>query len=228
MQKIIDNLGEKLFNNIIIGQAVVVNNDNFDSQMNKLSSNNPTNVCVASEHQSKRIKRIRRLQQKEECDEGGVLGMDSKTLSDLMKNQTSSNLGFQSQYNKNKNLPVATNKTREIFSETSLGFGLSIGNENKLRRLTSHETNIHFEIRLKTPQKSDTETSISDTACVQYSDGENPAVSCESWYDDSVGEVICFCSKQGLTVNVMDKALSNLNKLGQFPALSIDICNYNF
>ena len=45
-----------------------------------------------------------------------------------------------------------------------------------------------------------------------------------SWYDDITNEVVCVCSKQGLTVNVMDKALSNLGKLGQFPGLGAELC----
>jgi hypothetical protein len=221
LQKILNLLGEKLFINIIPGQGVLINNKNFDSQFNKLSSNNPTNICVPSEEQTGRKKnRIRRLQGSDKCDEGGVLGMDSSLLSDLMKNETSSNLGFQSQFNKNKILPVVTNSTREVYSETSLGFGLSIGDDNKLRRLSSNSQKIHFEIRLKTPTNYNTNTSVSDTACVQYSDGKNPLVSCESWYDDIANEVICFCDKQGLTVNVMDKALANINKFAQFPPLS--------
>ena len=222
-------LGDKLFNNIIPGQGVVVNNKNFDAQMNKLSSNNPTNICVAAEEQTgegRKKYRIRRLQGKKECDEAGVLGMDSSTLGGLMKNESSSNLGFQSQFSKNKNLPVATNSTRAIYSETALGFGLSVGDDNKLRRLSSDNQNIFFEIRLKTPPKTDTNTSVTDTACVQYGDEKNPGVSCESWYDNLTNEVICYCSKQGLTVNVMDKALSNINKFSQFPSLSIELCKY--
>jgi len=225
LQKIIDKLGEKLFQNIVPGQGILVNNKNFDSQMNKLSSNNPTNICVPSEEQTRRKNyKIRRLEGKKECDDEGVLGINKNTLGELMKNETSSNLGFQSQYNKNKNLPVATNSTREIFSETSLDFGLSVGDDNKLRRLTTSNQKINFEIRLKIPPKLDTNTSVSDTACVQYSDGKNPGVSCDSWYDEITSEVICYCQKQGLTVNVMDKALSNINKLKQFPTLTTEFC----
>ena len=193
--------------------------------MNKLSSNNPTNICVSSEEQTRRKKyKIRRLQARDKCQEGGVLGLDSSLLSDLMKNETSSNLGFQCQFNKNKNLAIETNSTREIYSETSLRFGLSVGENNKLRKLSSGQK-IYFEIRLKIPSNYDTNTSVSDTACVQYSDRKNPVVSCESWYDDSTNEVICYCVEQGLTVNVMDKLLANKNKLTQFPPLNIGICN---
>jgi hypothetical protein len=225
LQNILDLLGKKLFNNIIPGQGVLVNNKNFDSQLNKLSSNNPTSICVPSEEQTRRKKyKIRRLQGDDKCDEGGVLGMDSSLLGDLMKNETSSNLGFQSQYNKNKNLPVTTNSTREIYSETSLGFELSVGDNNKLRRLSKIGQKIKFEIRLKTPTNYNTNTSVSDTACVQYSNGKDAEVSCDSWYDDVNNEVICFCEEQGLTVNVMDKVLASKNKLKQFPPLSTALC----
>ena len=223
LQNNLDLLGKKLFNNIIPGQGVLFNNQNFDTQMNKISSNNPTNICVPFEEQIGRKKyKIRRLQGDDKFNEGGVLIMNSSLLGDLMKNETSSNLGFQSQYNKNKNLPITTNSTRKIYSETSLGFELLVGHNYTF--IQSNTKKIHFEIRLKTPPNYNSNTSVSDTACVQYSDGKNAEVSCDSWYDDRNNEVICFCEKQGLTVNVMDKTLSNLNKLKQFPPLSTGIC----
>ena len=101
--------------------------------MNKLSSNNPTNVCVAAEEQTggqRRKYRIRRLQGKEECDEAGVLGMDSNIMRDLMKNQSSSNVGFQSQFNKNKNLKSSNAAIKKIAINFKSGEKLSILSED--------------------------------------------------------------------------------------------------
>jgi len=38
--------------------------------------------------------------------------------------------------------------------------------------------------------------------------------------------VVFVCNKQGLTVNFMDKFLSNIGKLGQFPELGADLRNF--
>jgi len=38
-------------------------------------------------------------------------------------------------------------------------------------------------------------------------------------------EVVCNCNKQGLTVNISDKALSNFSKIAQFPSFGAEIRN---
>jgi len=233
LQSILDLLNEKLFNNIVVGQNVIVVNSNFDNQMNKVSSNNPKPVCIDSSDtlltNKKYFRRIRKLAPTDSCSEESVMGIDKNLIGDVMKNETSSNLGFQSQFNKNKNLPVKTSEERQVFSETSLDFGLSAGaSGKKMRRLDAKNLNINFEIRLKIPPKKpgDNSTDVGATACVQYEQDKkkNPDVSCMSWYDDSTSEVVCVCNKQGLTVNMMDKALSNIGKLGQFPGLGAELC----
>jgi len=233
LQSILDTLNEKLFNNIIVGQTILVINENFDAQMNKISTNNIKSICVSnsdSKLKRKNFKRIRRLQAPERCSSDSVLGIDPNILSNLMKNQTSSNVGFYSQLNKNKNLPIDTNAERTIFSESALDFGLSTGDKkNQFRNLNTNNLNINFEIRLKIPRKkneNDNSTNVGDTTCVQYQKAseKDPDVSCVSWYDDLNSEVVCVCNKQGLTVNVADKALSNIGKLGQFPGLGSDLC----
>ena len=233
LQSILDILNEKLFANIIQGQNIIVQNNNFDAQMNKVSSNNLKSVCVgASEPKllnKKYNRRIRRLQDSSECGEETVMGLDKNLIGEIMKNETSANFGFQSKFNKNKILPIETNAERGIFSETSLEFGLSRGDSNKkMKRLQEQNLIINLEIRLKVPpiKAGSNTTDVGDTACVQYDKdkNKNPHVSCESWYDDTTNEVVCFCSKQGLTVNVMDKALSNIGKLRQFPGLGAELC----
>ena len=207
--------------------------------MNKVSSNNPKSVCVGSsepesESKKKKYKRIRKLLALNECDEETVMNLDKNIIGEIMKNETSNNLGFQSQLNKNKNLPIETNAEREVFSETSLEFALSAGDysKNKMRRLQLQNLNINFEIRLKIPsiKVGDNTTDIGDTVCVQYDKDKKktPDVSCSSWYDDTTNEVVCVCNKQGLTVNIMDKVLSNIGKLGQFPELGAELCKFLF
>jgi hypothetical protein len=227
LQSILDILNEKLFANIILGQNIVVENNNFDAQMNKVSSNNLKSVCVGASEaklfKKKYNRRIRRLQASSECGEESVMGLGKNLIGYIMKNENSPNFGFQSQFNKNKILPIETNYERGIFSETSLEFGLSGGDSNKkMRRLQAQNLIINFEIRLKVPpiKAGSNTTDVGDTACVQYDKDKkkNPHVSCESWYDDTMNEVVCVCSKHGLTVNVMDKALTNKGKLGQFHA----------
>lgn len=131
--------------------------------------------------------------------------------------------------NKNKNIPVETNATRSIFSESSLNFSLSIEENsldkaNSLRYLGLSDEAITFEIRLKLPKQTPETKVISNTACVQYDETKKPnPVACESWYDETAFEVVCQCQKQGLIVNVLDDFLSFAGKLAQFPLLSTEI-----
>jgi len=219
-----------------MGQTILVINENFCSQINKISKNNIKSICVSnnqSKLRNKNYRRIRRLQAQESCSLESVLHLDPEKLEELMKNQTASNIGFQSQLNKNKNLPIVTYKERQIFSETALDFSLSIGDtKNRFRNLNTNIINMNFEIRLKIPKKkneNDNFADVGETTCVQYqkSDNKDPDVSCMSWYDDLTSEVVCVCNKQGLTVNVGDKALSNMSKLRQFPSLGAELCNFN-
>jgi len=231
LQSFLDALKEKILNNVIVGQTIIVINENFDAQMNKISTNNVKSICVSNSESSlkrKDYKRIRRLQARENCSSDSVLGIDSDLIESIMNNETSSNIGFQSQLNKNRNLPIEVNKERQVFSESALDFGLfSQDSKNRFRKLNSNNFNINFEIRLKIPKKkNENDNSIGDTTCVQYQkiDNKDPEVSCMSWYDDLTNEVVCVCNKQGLTVNVSDKALSNISKLRQFPSLGAEIC----
>jgi len=139
LQSILNTLNEKLFNNIIVGQTIQVINQNFDSQMNKISTNNVKSICVTNSDlrlKGKNYRRIRRIQGSESCESQSVLQLNPDTLGDLMNNQTCSNIGFQSQLIKNKNLPIETNAKRQIYSESALDFQLSTGDrKNRLRNL---------------------------------------------------------------------------------------------
>jgi len=233
LQSILDTLNEKIFNNVIVGQTIEVINQNFNAQINKVSKNNVNSICVtdlATMLKFKKNKKIRRLKSQESCESDSVFGLDSNLLFSLMKNHTSSNVGFNSQLNKNKNLPIETSAERQIFSESSFDFELRTGDmKNSFRNLNTNNLNINFEIRLKIPRKineNDSSANFEDTTCVQYqkTNEKEPDVSCMSWYDDLTNEVVCVCNKQGLTVNVKDSALANIGKLSQFPGLKSDLC----
>ena len=125
----------------------------------------------------------------------------------------------------NKKHHTNLNINEKQFSN-SIDFGLTIDDKNgKTRKLESFE-NLHFEIRLKMPVITD-ETIIYEATCVQYSN-KQPDTSCESWYDLTTFEVVCYCAKQGSTVNVLDKVMTNVSKFKQFPAIKISICKYIF
>lgn len=84
-----------------------------------------------------------------------------------------------------------------------------------------------FDIRLTIPSKKSSNTNIADTLCVQYDENKVPNDSCESLYDKDNNEVICFCKKQGLTVNIMDSKLSHFSRLTQFSLFNSSFCNLN-
>jgi len=239
LQSILDILKEKLFNNIIVGQTIKIFNQNYDAQINRISKNNVRSICVSNSESKliqKNYKRIRRVQYMYDCLSDNVLSIDSDLLQNIMKNETSSFVGFQSQLNKNKNLPIDVSKERQIFSETSLDFILGIGDSNyKFRKLNTNDLNINFEIRLKIPSNKKNEnnysTDVGDSTCVQYQKTDKKVfeIICETWYDEDESEVVCVCNKQGLTINIIDKVLSKFSKLKQFPSLGIELCiNYYY
>lgn len=236
MQSILNTLKDKLFYNAIVGQTILVINENFDAQINKISINNVNSICVSNietKLRHKKYSRIRRLQAPKNCSSDSFFTLDTDLLGDIMKNETSSNVGFQSQLNKNKNLPIDITKDRQVFSESAFDFGLATEDiKNQYRKLNINNLNVNFEIRLKTPRRNyenDTSLDVGDTTCVQYqkTTKKDPEISCMSWYDEITSEVVCVCNKQGLTVNVSDNALSNISKIGQFPTLGAELRKMN-
>jgi len=242
LQRIINSSNVKLFDNLISGQGLIVIKNNFNIQINKISTFNTNSIFVKNTQEDillnfkKNIRRIRRLQKQENFtyDDSNLMSINSTLLEELMKNQTVSNIGFQSQLYKNKNIPIETSKIRRIFSESSLNFSLTtLDEKNDKIKNSAENMKLTFEIRLKIPPKNKISSeidnaediNIGDTTCIQYSNTTKPVVSCESWYDDLSSEVVCVCDKQGFTVNVSDKALSYISKLKQFPHLTADISN---
>jgi hypothetical protein len=221
-----EGLNKKLYNNITPGQGIISINKNFDIQINKVSSINPKNIFVDLYDcdKKKRKNKVRHLNTI--CQHNPIMDINKENITNLIKNENSDNIGFNSHLYKNKNLPVVTNSTRKIFSENSLNFTISTekGKKQKNIDLMEEGKKIYFEMRFDIPQGKNETEMITDTACVQYDEDKNPGVTCESWYDIHSSQVVCSCEKYGLTVNVYDKALSNMNKLSQFPIFDSETC----
>jgi len=65
LQSILDTLKDKLFNNVIVGKMILVINENFDAQINKIFKNNIKSVCVSNTESilyRKNYRRIRVMQ----------------------------------------------------------------------------------------------------------------------------------------------------------------------
>lgn len=245
-----NRLGLKFFNSIIPGQNVIIINSSSDTQVSKISNIYPQTLSVTYTDKSEdskafnfkkfKFKRIRKLQATENCNEYQAFCLPREQVNNMINNSNMANMGFKSQLNKNKNIPVETNSTRSIFSESSMNFTLSFNNDHsnavatsaegdEKRYLSSDNQEIYYEIRLKLPKRKTEAEEIGNTACAQYDNNKIPdAQACQSWYDNEAFEVVCQCQKQGLTVNVMDNVLSNVGKLAQFPALNANICKLNY
>ena len=134
MQNFLNKLNEKLYKNIIPGQNILILNNNYNNQLNKISSNNINGISIDnSETKLNRRIRIRILPEntKEMCDESKVFCLNNNQISDIIQNNTGSSLGFKSQLNKNKDISILTNSSRKIFSENSLDFEILIGDSNQ-------------------------------------------------------------------------------------------------
>jgi len=239
LQNYLNELDAKLFTNIINGQALTVANESYETVMNKVSKLNVPKLALeydtAEERQlnrnnsnKRRKTRIRYLQfpasNQEDCTNSeAAICIPPTNITSIMHNKGSNAVGFRAQLNHKVHLPIAEKQ----FSN-SLDFELSAeGKDRKFRLLDINDLNIRFEIRLKMPVLNDTRV-IQEATCVQYDPKKMPDTSCESWYDTATNEVVCSCMKQGLTVNVLDQALSNISKILQFPSLLASLCKKSY
>jgi len=65
LQSILDTLKDKLFNNVIVGKMIIVINENFDAQINKIFKNNIKSVSSSNTESilyRKNYRRIRVMQ----------------------------------------------------------------------------------------------------------------------------------------------------------------------
>jgi hypothetical protein len=229
LQNYLNEINAKLFTNIVNGQGLLVTNESYDTKMNKVSKLNVPILGIDYDSGERRLNKykkskIRYLQNsnnQEDCGNSiAAICIPPRNILSIMNNSGSNGVGFQGQLNHKDNLPIQ----EEQFSN-SLDFRVSAEEKGgKLRMLNNAELNISFEIRLKMPVLKDSSV-VQAATCVQY-DKKTADTSCESWYDTDTNEVVCSCIKQGLTVNVMDKALSSASKLKQFPSLSSNLCNF--
>jgi len=238
-QIFIEIINGRIFNNTIEGQTIEIINNNFDSQINKISNTNTKDLFISSkdsvDYKFKKYKKtiIRKMQinnNTDDCEDSMTFCLPSGIIKEILKNENSEKLGFNSLLNKNKNIQIKTNGTRKIFSKDSLDFELKIDEpkSKKFRKLDLKNLNVNYNIRLKIPDLQDQKSDIGDSLCVQYEKNnlESPTISCATWYDYLTNEVVCECQKQGLTINLMDSTISHLGILKQFTLLKIDFCNF--
>jgi len=238
-QTIQRKITDKIFNNTIAGQTIEIVNENFNLQLNKISKVNSKDLYILNEdlfdfklnkYRKMNIRKLQRENNINNCEETMIFCLPSYIINNILNIRNSENLGFNSLLNKNKNLGIKTNETRTIFSENSLDFELKLEDSsynNKYRNLQTEDLNIYYNIRLNTPNLKNLSSEIIDTLCVQYDrdNKERPNVSCASWYDYVRSEVVCECQKQGLTVNLIDVALSRIGILQQFSLTAIKFRN---
>lgn len=245
-------LNSKLFDKVVVGQEILIENAIYNTQLNKLSSINVNKLNVdynSSPVEKNKKTRIRILNSSSEdsnpeCTELSAFCIPKENMKNLMNKLDSKSIGFQAQLtNVQNNLPI----TEKQYSN-SLEFYLSKEDHElpstqktrKKRLLSIEELNMNFEVRLKMPVTKNS-TVLGDATCVQYgesnsnntnnSTGVNSSphaqTSCESWYDLQTNEVVCSCLKQGLTVNILNGPLSNISKISQFPSLTQGLCKYS-
>lgn len=225
LQNNLNIINSKLFGNIIKGQGLLIENENYNTKMNKVSPLNVPTLEIIYDSGRKKVgrfkkTRIRILQNtnsENDCSQSySAICIPPGNITNIMNNKGSNGVGFQGQLNHKDNLPIE----QKQFSN-SLDFALAAEDKNgKLRKL--EDENLYFEIRLKMPFVTD-KSVVQEATCVQYTD-KNPDTSCESWFDLEVNEVVCYCNKQGLTVNVMDKSLTSISKIAQFPNIASGFC----
>ena len=171
---------------------------------------------------------IRVLSNDEDCNNEEVFTFDKNKINSLMNNN-SEGIEFVAKYNKDNNINVKTDSTRQLFSESSFDFSIkTIDNFNKKdRNIQEKENNVQvYETRLKIPENKTAADFLSETSCSLYSTKNrlDPST-CITWYDDIKLEVVCLCEGQGLIVNIHDKLFAALSKMKQFPQTSEHLCN---
>jgi len=245
------SINDKLFNNVISGQSLVISTPAVDTKLTKASSLNVPTVAMEYEDEEKLLRKnkrnkrlliniynynirftkknirnikIRYLQNKaEDCDPDlSAFCLDKDKMGALMNSTATDSVGFKGELNKDVQLPIK----QEQFSN-SMNFHFS-DEDNKGRRLQPAEGGLSFdfEVRLKLP-KNKKISEMGPATCIQYEeDGSVADVSCMSYYDTETRESVCACVRQGLTVNVKDPVLAELSKKRQFPPLMDSFCKF--
>ena len=222
LQGFLNILNSKVFSNIINGQNIFILNQNYATQLNKVSSLNIQSLRLSNFSENKKIKktRVKIIKNSSTCDDLSALCISKDKVFEIMQFTNSFSIGFQGQLNKGFNLPI-----QEKQFSNSLNFTLFTEEKNgKMRILQENITDLglSYEIRLKL-QKNLDNTNFKSSACVQYTKNE-PYTSCQTWYDLEKSLAVCTCNKQALTVNIIDETIANESKIKQFPYLNASIC----
>lgn len=235
--KYLEMIHDALYNNFIPGQSISFDNNNFVSQLSKISVFNTKSVNIMStddfDVQTTQDRRTRMLlssiSQDTSCSSNAVLCLNNSLINNISSKDSGSILGISTKINKNNHLAI----NYETFSNNSLKFDIldSLGNR---RMLSDGLPSSSYEVKLKVPDLNaaiNTNSSISllgETACVKFDESNNIQKDksyCETWYDYESNSVICVCKGPGLTVNIKNKLIADLYKLQQFPAFSVNLCN---
>jgi len=233
----LSKINEQIFNNSIVGQIIEINNFDFNSLMNKISNTNTKDLFILNEYsndykfkKSQKIK-VRKLQTDtiiNSCEDSMTFCLPTNIIKKILEKENSEILGFNSQLNKNKNIAIKTNNTRKIFSENSLYFELKTdeSSSKRFRNLDLNDLNVNFNIRLKMPDLLNITENVGESLCVQYEKNNQdiPIISCATWYDYIINEVVCECQKQRLTINLIHSTISHIGVLKQFSSSTLEFC----
>lgn len=235
--KYLDSIHNSLFNNFIEGQTVSFINNNFISQLSKISTkNNYEGYSLAisdkSDEDSNFIDsnlKYRILSSRDNlCTDTSVVCFNSTIISNInSNNKNSSSFGISGKINRDNILNI--NSTSFSINSLKLNF---IDDSGKFRLLQDNSSvypfNIKYETNLNVPDLNlaGISTMIEKTTCVQYNQNnqiDKYSNICETWYDYDRNKVICVCSGSGLIVNIVDQTIAKMTKLSQFPALEANL-----
>ena len=238
LNKVLNIIIKKQENNIITGEKLIQFNDEFDNQINKISSYNTQEISFKTLEDTRRYKKNRMIRILSNNDNIGyeIFNVNkNKTNSIINKESNSEGLAFVAKYNKNNNLLIETNANRKIFSKSSFDFSFNPIYENqenekrllsnsKIEDSSNNNNLITYEIRLRIPEDEDALSMLENTVCARYTESganknDTDPTSCFSWYDKFKLEVVCMCNSPGLIINLFDKGLSKASKILQFPFL---------
>ena len=208
---ILDKLNTKVLTNLINGQQIKVNTDKFVNLVGKISVNSLNQLNILDDGTNST------------CQSYSPLCLNNTQLKGITDSNQVSEFATIVKYNKNNILSINQTNQSFAFSQDSVNMTILL-QDHETKRYARVQSNQSYHINLKMPKNAN--SSIDSTSCLQYDQNNNiiPS-SCNSWYDYKEMIIVCICKDHGLTVNMLDDAQSNLQKLAQFPNLTINFCN---
>jgi hypothetical protein len=215
------------YQQIISGQSVEFISNNFQHKVAKVSIANIQGFSVSSSKTTRRTLSTQGVDTQQtslntqDCT-NEVLCLSGDTFKNITSSNNVTSMGVISSYKSSNLVPIP----QKSFSTDSLN--LNILNEGGQKLNVGSNPNFQYKVQLNQPSLNQTNSSnINQTTCVQLDDQYNPsATDCETWYDYQLGQILCYCKQQGLSVNVFDKTLSSYARLAQFPGLTSELCKF--